>query len=574
MSIEDANELQDRLEREGREHWPLASEAGVYAQIAEWRALRESDAAALKAFCDWDNSDYARRRYIVDPLPERIADAFADLIFGAEPEFQVPTTEQEQTDDQGRTLTVTLPGPDQELLDDIVDDNDLPSDLQDAASRCVGEGEVWWRLYVDRDAFEHPVIEWHSRDAVVPLWRGKRLLAVAFVSALEDLAPDAPVVRVGDDADPPGTTMWRQGPGATRDDGPVYRYVEIQTSGLTRNLLFRGERGKLGERVALTEREETADLSDEWVHGLEVQTRAGTPVDLMLAGRVTNGGRGGRLGRSQYVGVKALLYELNKLQSVGSRNVDLTMHKRFTIGEGYAEPDRPSDDDEGTPRGRAKVRMPDAFLINTDELGEGETLKVLEFSDAWADALLAWDGGLTDKILTRCRVAPQLVGRHTEDAATGPALRARLLDSVLAADGKARAWDDALPKLLRAVQMVDALPEEQGGCGHQWQVPEEPPTVVRASVLPEDETEEITRDVAAVGARLKSRRTSIEERNPQWDEERVQTELDRIDEDDPPAPALPPGGLRVERPPIKLGGAPGATGGTPFNEQGGNGAGT
>jgi hypothetical protein len=558
MSVEHADALQDLLERDGREHWPLPSERAVHRQIAQWRAFRESDAHMLRHLCDWHNTEHRHREYLVDPLPERIADAFADLIFGAEPEFDAPKVTETAPDDQGNTREVSKPGPDQELLDDLVDENDLPSELQDAASRAVGEGEAWWRIYVDRDAFEHPVVEWHSRDAVVPLWRGKKLLAVAFVNDVDNLAPDAPVIRVGDDADPPGQLAWREGERTTTDDSkPVYRYIEIQTGGLVRNLLFRGERDKLGQRVALTDLPEYADLPDEWPHGLEAQTRSGTAVPLMLAGRVANG-RAGRLGRSQYTGVKGLLFELNKLQSVGSRNVDLTMQKRAVIGSEFAQPDRATLDEDGAARGRARVDLPDAFLAPQDSMGEGEQYKVLEFSDAWADALLAWDGGLTDKILTRCRVAPQLVGRHTEDAATGPALRARLLDSILAANGKANAWLDALPKLLRAVQMVDALPEEQGGCGHDWANPEEPPTVKLSSVLPEDETDEVTRHVAAVGGEIEARRTAIETWHPEWDAERVDRELELIRTEQPAPVAPPAGGIRVERPPITLGGGNGA----------------
>jgi hypothetical protein len=557
----DADTLQARLLNEGREHWPLASERAVYRQIAEWRAFRETDREVLELLSRWREGEHRHREYIPDPLPERIADAFADLIFGAEPEFQSPQVTTTSTDPAGKQTETSKPGPDQELLDDLVDDNDLPSELQDAASKAVGEGEVLYRIYVDRDAHEHPIIEFHSRDCVVPLYRGRRMLAVAFVSDLSNLAPDAPVVRVGDDADPEGQYAWREQPVGGSDTDPVYRYVEIQAPGLTRNLLFRGERHKLGDRVDLAQRDETADLPDEWVHGLEITTRQGKNVPLMLAGRVTNG-RAGRLGRSQYAGVKWLLYELNKLQSVGSRNVDTTMHKRVVVGSEFVAPAAPTDDDQGTHRGRARAELPDVFMAPPDNMGEPEQYKVLEFSDAWAAALLAWDGGLTDKILTRTRVAPQLVGRHTEDARTGPALRARLLDSILAAGGKAQVWDTALPQILRAMQLVDALAEEQGGCGNQWADPQELPTVVRANVLPEDETEEVTRHVAATAGRIEARRTAIESLRPEWDADRVDAELRLIDEENPlvfgAIPGQPgangaPTSIRVPRPPINMG---------------------
>lgn len=513
MSIEHADQLQELLETQGRENWPLPHEQAISARISEWRAFRTSDAAYLKQRAQWDQGDYRGRRYIVDPLAERIPEAFADLIYGSEPLFEAP--KREEPVDQPLAApdeTRDVDGPDQELLDDLVDENDLPSDLQEAVKMCVAEGEVYARIYVDRDAFEHPVIEWHSRLDTVPLFRGKKLLACAFISEVSSLAPDAPVQMVSDDADPTGTRWWAEGVRTvTQGDDTVYRYVEIQTGGLVRNLLFRGDRGKLGTRVPLTDLPQFADLRDEWPHNLEIQTRAGEAVPLMLAFRFTNGGHVTRVGRSQYAGVRDLLYELNRNASVGSRNVDLTMHKRITINEMYANPAAALDDDEGTSR-TPRVQLPDAFLVgsNPDEMAEGKVpMGVLEFSDSWSTALIEWDLHTVRKVLTRARVAPQLVGIDMEGAESGPALERRLIDSLLAADGKARVWDSQVPLLVRACQMVDALPEEQGGCGHDWDSPDEPPEVKRGSALPDDEEAAAIRVAALRGAEVISRRTAI-----------------------------------------------------------------
>lgn len=524
MAREHADLLQDMIQTGDR--WPLPHEAPVMGRIAEWRAFSESDGTTLQRLCGWQQGDNQNVPYIVDPLPERIKDAFADLIFGAETDIEAAEPPNRTGDPRA-----TIANPDQELLDDLIDENDLPTELQTAAGQCVAEGEVWWRMYVDRDAFEHPILEWHSRMDVVPLYRGKRILAAAFVSSVDNLAPDAPPIRVGDSSDPPGTRMWREQSVSTGDD-TVYRYVEIQTGGLVRNLLYRGTRSSLGPNVPLASLPEYADLPDEWEHGLEVSTRSGRNVPLMLAGRVTNG-KPGRLGRSQYAGIRDLLYELNAVQSIGARNVEMTMQKRVMLSsEVVGKMDQDDDTDPSTPnRVRRRVSVPDSFMVPRDQLGENPPMGVLEFSDSWAQAMLLWKDGVTDDALTRARVAPQLVGRHTEDAATGPALRARLLDSVLAADGKARSWDDELPQTIRALQLVSALPEEQGGCGHPWLRPEEPPTVVRTSILPEDESEEAIRHGQLVGARLESRRTAIERLNPEWNADRVDEELDLIGSD-------------------------------------------
>jgi hypothetical protein len=517
MSREHADELQDIIE--SGDQWPLAHEAPVLRQIREWNALAESHSETLQEICGWQQGDNQYLPYVIDPIAERIKDAFADLIFGAETEFEAATKTDEESVDQP-------------LLDDIVDENELQSELQAAASLCVAEGEVWWRVLVDNDAWEHPVLEWHSRASVIPLYRGRKVLAAAFVSTVDNLAPEAPVIRVGDDSDPPGTRMWRENASTQNaDDDNVWRYIEIQTGGLVRNLLYRGTKSTLGQRQSLSSLPEFADLNDEWEHGLEIDARAGRPQPVMLAGRITNG-KSGRLGRSQYAGIKWLLYELNKVSSIGSRNVELTMQKRAVLPSetvGRMNPDTTTDPDDVN-RHRESVALPDGFMVQRDAMGEN-VMGVLEFSDDWAAALRAWKEGLTDDVLTRARVAPQLVGRHTQNAETGPALRARLLDSVLAADGKARVWDDSLPRIMRILQMVDALPEERGGCGNPWRNPEATPAIVRTSILPEDEAEEATRHGLLVGAKLESRQTAIGKLNPEWNDQRVQEELKLIDDD-------------------------------------------
>lgn len=539
----------------------MAHEMPVISQLREWAAFRESDRTVLRSLHPggWD----ASKPYTVDPLPERIADVFPDLIFGADPEVTAASVTaaaatKKRDEVTGEEVAQAAPdeGPDedQRLLDEAIDENDLPSELQEAGSICVGEGEVWWRIYVDRDAYRYPVIEWHSRLNVIPLWRGRKAVAVAFVTELDALAPDAPVARVGDDADPIRQLAWREGESGSSD--VVFRYVEIQTTGLVRNLLYKGTRSALGDKVDLSQREELADLQEEWHHGL----------DIMLADRVPNGRRGKRLGKSQFHGIKDLLYMLNESVDIGRHNAQMTLRRRAIMPASAARPSRGASDEDGA-GGRAKVELDDVYLYHSDddEVSDGGgPLKVLEYSFD-AQALEIYDNGLTDKALTRARVAPQLVGRATEGAATGPALKARLLDTVLCANGMARTWDDKLPKLLRALQLVMTLPEELDGHGYKMKGdPDVPPAVERSSTLPEDEDALVVRITTEVGAEILSKRTAIEERHPDWSDDRVDEELARIEAEKPEEPGLPGFGATGGQE-----GDVGAEGGPPGAEQGG-----
>src|SRR4051812_18035333 len=102
MSAEDADILQGILERSSS--WPVWSadraggvttgtyaQAGMYGEslrdIAFWVALRESDRPALRSLLNWPPDRDLR----VDPLPERIGEAYSDLLYSQTPEFIAPS---------------------------------------------------------------------------------------------------------------------------------------------------------------------------------------------------------------------------------------------------------------------------------------------------------------------------------------------------------------------------------------------------------------------------------------------------------------------------------------------------
>lgn len=462
-----ADQLQQRIEQAKR--WPPPGEQKLREQLELWAAFRESDADRIRP-ANWD----PQRAYVIDPLPERIPQAFADLLYGEDPRF-VAAAER---------------GPDQGNLDRIVDDNDIPSELHWAVQLASSEGEVWWHAFVDRDAADVPIIEWVSRRHVYPLLRGRQVAAVAFITELD-----------GD-----GEDRWR--------------LVEIQERGHVRNLLYRavGREQGIGQPQPLKAHPDTADLPESFDHGF----------DLMLAGRVLNRPARGRVGRSDYAGVRDLLFALNEASSIGVENARMTLKRRVVVPQRYL------DENGNFPAGAEVLIAPE---VDTDPDKPGERLVQVEW-EFDATAWVTWDAALTDKILTRTRVAPQLVGRHTEQAQSAPALRARLIDSVLAAQGKARYWDDEVPKAMLALQLLDNLPEERGGFGRPWASPGEPPAVERRSIIPEDLDAEVARHAQAVAAEIESRETAIRALHPDWSDEQVADELDRIRSEIEP-PQLP-----------------------------------
>lgn len=463
-----AQQLQDQIE--AAKQWPPKSEQEVRECIGLFRAMREADAAQLRPR-DWDADDNhteRRRPFLVDPLPARVSEAFADLIYGEDPVFKAAT--------EG----------DQDELDELVEANELTSELRGAVDLSVSEGEVWWRILVDRDRAETAIIEWHSRLNVLPLIRGRKVLAAAMFTEMPD--PES--------------------------ENRVWRYFEIHAEGLVRNLLFEGGKDKLGTERELAAHPQTADLETEWRHELP-----------MLVGRIQH-----LRGRSQYARCVELYSALNEATTVGQENMRLTAKKRVVVPSEFL-------DQHGRFPAGAEIMV--ATNVDRDPDKPGQGLAQVEWSFD-AEALELYKNGLVDTILTRSRVAPQLVGRHTEGAQTGPALRARLLDSLLAARGIARTWDDKTPAVVTLAQQVSALSVDQGGLGRAWTSATEPPTITRRDALPDDEELEVRVHATAVGAEIESRETAIRALHTDWDDTQISQELDRIDQDMKLVP--PPGG--------------------------------
>jgi hypothetical protein len=156
--------------------------------------------------------------------------------------------------------------------------------------------------------------------------------------------------------------------------------------------------------------------------------------------------------------------------------------------------------------------------------------KVLEYSFD-AQALVEYKRDLVTSALTRAGITPQFVGSYagSEGAAeTGVALRVRLIPTTSAASGKGQYWDQAVPKMLMMAQLLDAMPVESGGFGVSWSQPAERPSLGRTDPLPTDQTENAQRHAVLVSAEIESVETAIRDLHPDWSDDQVSEELERI----------------------------------------------
>jgi len=472
--------------------WPLKRERKPINAIRRRRAFYESDERIIKTIANWHDRSRtlfvgdSPRQYIIDPLAARIAEGYADFLFGDDIEVDVNGPDGIDVSE----LTASDSTQDDVWLANIVEENQLDSELWAAEARCVSEGEVWWHLFVDRDASDVPVLEWISRMNVVPLYRGKRLVAAALVQ------------HIGTEGDG-NTERW-------------YRLAQVHSDGHVINALFMGGRDKLGTQVPLTAQEITATYMEEWNHGLP-----------MLAGRVKNGfTASGNLGFSEYDRIEGLLLELNEARTIGAENARLTAKKRL-----FANASMMSTDETGLP----SFPTGDDVII-TDPgggvLGGGSDKPPVTAVEYSFDAapLIAHTQEVERTILSRVGLVPQFIGTDVTGGSSdsGTAIRLRFMPTVNAAKGKAREWDTNLPKILQLAMLVDQLPEINGGFGRPYLYAGFAPSVERGSVLPEDEGEEIRNLALSVSSEIMSRESAVRCLHDDWTDQQVEDEVARI----------------------------------------------
>ena len=500
MALDPVDLLLERIVKGGQ--WPPRSERAAWRYVHTYRAFAESDRDALKTVAGWDDRD---REYKIDPLAPRIGEAWGDHLFGEE-----------------LNITPANDG-DADNLDELVGDdspNDVTEDARSAESDLVvPEGEGWFRIYTDRDVAEVPLLEWHSRASVAPLFIGKKLLACALISVLE-------------------------GPGRGGGRRAVHRHLEIHVDGAVEHVLFRGTKQRIGETVPLDTHPETEELARTlgdgreqgaiWAHGLP-----------MLMGRIVNKrGRRPSLGKSEFEAIKDQLLDLNEATTIGAENVRLTAKRRIVLPpnssllqQGGTDTTNYVDNGEGQlvpgPAPARALLGEDVILADPldGELGrDSSPFKVLEYSYD-AEALISHKRDLVETALTRVGLTPQWVGVRVDGdgfAASGTALRLRLIPTDKAGRGKARPWDRSLPRILSLMQQVDALPETEGGFGRDWVAADQAPGVKRANPIPADEVEEAQIESTLVTSGIRSVETSVRAQHPEWSDDDVDAEVERI----------------------------------------------
>ena len=423
------------------------------------------------------------------PLAADIAHTSASLLFSEPPTFTV-----EDTAAQAR-------------LDELTEAGGIANTLLEAAEVAAALGGVFLRVTWDAQLAARPLLTAVHADAARPEFRFGILTAVTF---------------------------WHELPS---DSSTVWRHLERHEPGRILHGLYQGSPDRLGVRVPLTEHPDVAGLADSLgEQGDAIET--GLP-DALTAAYVPNmkpnrQRRGSPLGRSDFQGAHDLFDALDTTWSSWLRDLRLA-RARLIVPDGYLR-------SNGAGQGASfdadreiwqTLNIPPTETSNSITLSQFD-IRVTEHQQT-AEAIVR-------QAVQGAGYSAQSFGLGDATAVTATEVVARERRSMITRDVKARYWAPALSDMLHVMLRLDRV------LGFSTVVTDERPHIQFGDAVSEDPQTTAQTLALIAQAEAASTDTKVRTLHPDWSDEQVQAEVDRIREEsgtavpDPVtgAPAAPP----------------------------------
>ncbi|CAL9456838.1 hypothetical protein SUDANB15_02537 [Streptomyces sp. enrichment culture] len=425
------------------------------------------------------------------PLASAIAGVSANLLFGDMPSFKA---EDEAT---------------QERLDEFVDDG-LHAALREGAEVAAALGGVYLRVVWDAEVRDHPWISVVHPDCAVPEWRWDKLAAVTF---------------------------WH----TIRDDGfEVVRQLERHEPGVIRHSVWKGTADSLGRQMALTDFPETEPLADlvdsEGGISTGVEKLTAVYVPNIKPNRIwRNVPAGMNLGRSDFSGIESTLDNLDEAYTDWMRDVRL--------GQARLLLDTSVLDSLGKGKGSTFDVNQELFVplnIGTAEDGTSP-IEQVQF-DIRTEAHQVLVKELIERCIQGAGYSVQSFGVTGDVAVTATEVQARKEQSLNTRDNKITYWRPALAEIVEVQLEVDKVHFGSSVVPQQPKV-EFPDAVARD---PKDVAEELN---LLTSAKAISTEQKVRRLNPDWDDDQVAEEVERIKSDvEAEKPSPPPSPSRFPAP--------------------------
>lgn len=479
-----------------------------YNKMIEWAAWYSGDPerllrlySSLLYFPDTDRGRFwarveaeERSSCVHLPIAGDIASTSANLLFS-----EIPDLVYEETSRAGERIT------------DFVKENGFFNVLVEGAEMAAALGGVFLKIDIEPGLIQLPIVSIVGPLQAIPYFWRNRLWEVLFFRTVKE--------------SPMKESCWRLFELRRREgDRLVIEYK-----------LYKGSKDRVGREVDMDSIDETEGLGLEDTAYDGVEGLGCVYIPNMRPNRLF---LGTPLGMGDYAGIISLMDSLDFAWTSWMRDVELGL-AQLLIDEELLE--RP-DGDILTQESAAHFdKFQKAFVkLNLAPWRvAGEHVKPIEQVqfDIRVEAHARTCEALLYQIVSQAGYSPHTFGLVESGSAgyteSGTALRIRERKSMLTREMKSRYWQPELRALLRQMQQMDI----KSGLSPEYEV-EEADVIVQDSIITDErEQSETLRNLDQ--AKAISTYTKVRMLHPEWEEEQIEEEVQRI-LDDQGAGAAPP----------------------------------
>ena len=408
--------------------------------------------------------------FIHVPVANDISETSSAFLFGESPIIRFGSDSEGMKDNQKQ-------------LDDMLTKSGFFKKLVEAAEVASAIGGVYLKVAWDSELSEYPIPVIAQCEQAFPEFKFGKLVKVTLVYEVSN------------------------------DGSTVYRLAETISKGKIENALYKGSADNLGSLCDLSECDSTKDL-EKSVDTADVMTCVYIPN--LLPNKLN---RQSPMGRSDYHGIETLMDALDEVFSAWMIDVQIARGK-IHVPSGYVK--------EIGQNGKTKFNIDTMMYeeLDVDPTSMTDPIKATQF-EIRAEQFEKTCLNLLDRIITSAGYSPQSFGLNIAGRAeSGTALNVRERKSFSTTNKKQAYWEDGLKEFVKAMCAI-----KQAFLGGKFTC--ELDVNIAFSDGISNNMSEVSNSVKTLSdAKAISTDTKVRMVHPEWTDEQVLQEVERIMNDD------------------------------------------
>lgn len=408
--------------------------------------------------------------FIHVPIANDIAETSSSFLFGESPIIRFGSDSEGMKDNQKQ-------------LDDMLTKSGFFKKLVEGAEVASAIGGVFLKVAWDSELSEYPIPVIAQCEQAFPEFKFGKLVKVTLVYEVSN------------------------------DGSTVYRLAETISKGKIENTLYKGSADNLGSLCDLSECDSTKDLEPS-VETADVMTCVYIPN--LLPNKLN---RQSPMGRSDYHGIETLMDALDEVFSAWMIDVQIARGK-IHVPSGYVK--------EIGENGKTKFNIDTMMYeeLDVDPTSMTDPIKATQF-EIRAQQFEQTCLNLLDRIITSAGYSPQSFGLNIAGRAeSGTALNVRERKSFSTTNKKQSYWEDGLKEFVKAMCAI-----KQAFLGGKFTC--ELDVNIAFSDGISNNLSEVSNSVKTLSdAKAISTDTKVRMVHPEWTDEQVTQEVERILNDD------------------------------------------